>query len=98
MKQNNKLCKCRPGAGCVICCPIEETTTKEFAKKVRQRLLDELEDCIIECKHAYYCIGKPLVNDATYDAYEDALRSQRPDSYIFNIVGCYKCYNSNKEE
>jgi len=96
MKQNDKRCRCKEGAACAACVPIEFTSTPEFGAMVRNRIVDELEDLVLECKHLYYCLGKPLVDDATYDYYEDVLRKQRPDSPVLNMVGCPLCYN--KEE
>jgi len=91
-------CMCKAGAGCVVCQPPEVWDSPAWPQLVKNRQLDELEDVIMQCKCSYYCKGEPLVKDATYDAYEDALRAQRPDSYVLSVVGCGLCYKEVKDE
>lgn len=85
-------CICRPGAGCVECKPTATWFSPEWPRMVTQRIIDELENHILDCKHAYYCLGKPLASDAMYDVYEDRLRKQRPNSWVLDAVGCPRCY------
>jgi hypothetical protein len=91
-------CNCRKDSACVECWPQEKWNTPEFVKGVRKRLLDDLEDFLILCKHKYYCIGEPACSDSHYDALEASLRKQRPDSYVLTTVGCGLCYKEDADD
>ena len=44
------------------------------------------EDTIIKAKKAYY-EGEPIMDDGTYDNFEESLKSLRPESKLLQIVG-----------
>jgi hypothetical protein len=84
-------CSCKVGAGCFKC-SYDKINSAEWPHLVRNRIADELEDLILECKHQYYCVGEPKVSDFLYDKYEDGLKRMRPDSWVLSAVGCPICY------
>jgi len=48
---------------------------------------EELRNCILKAKHAYYYSGEPIMSDVEYDALEDQLRQIAPDDPVLALVG-----------
>jgi hypothetical protein len=85
------ICQCQPNAGCVKC-SFDKIDTEDWCLLVTNRIADELEGLIIQCKHSYYCIGEPEISDYMYDAYETGLKTMRPKSKVLEMVGCPLCH------
>jgi len=87
-------CYCKPNAGCVKC-SFEKIDTPEWPELVKNRLADELEELILQCKHNYYCAGESKISDYMYDRYEDGLKHMRPTSWVLEAVGCQLCHKES---
>ena len=78
---------------CSFCKPenFVKGTDGPSSDEMNARIADDLEQQLLECKHFYYCEGKPLMSDARYDQLEIALKRLRPDSIAILGVGCILC-------
>lgn len=54
---------------------------------VNERMADWCEKIIVAAKQAYYTSGQPMMEDATYDKFENRLRYLRASSPVLESVG-----------
>jgi len=67
---------------------LHQTHTKLGSEKRNSLMADHCEEMILKAKSAYYGnTGETIMDDLTYDWYEEALKLLRPTSLILVAVG-----------
>lgn len=60
---------------------------QEAADYSNSVMADFCEDLILQAKKAYYDTGEPIMDDLTFDNFENRLKLLRPNSKILEKVG-----------
>lgn len=56
-------------------------------RKRNTTMVELCENLLVQAKEAYYNSESPIMEDKTYDWFEDRLRILKPDSNILDKVG-----------
>lgn len=51
-----------------------------------------LEEVLLKAKKHYYTTGEVIMDDTTYDNFEDTLKRLKPDSEVLSIIGYKELY------
>lgn len=78
--------------------PLKKTRKPRKPKEVRDHgHIDAVSAAILDCKHAYYCEGNPLLSDEEFDKIEAELRTLDPENRALG-VGCVLCGEKAHQE